>query len=275
MPELRATTGPNWTRPGGRFHRRAPKEIAREVLGADRRSSTGSTSSTDPPPHRPDWPPFERRSAASAWVGRSTRRCWLPVRTVSVLGDPNQSAVLARRQVSCDGRSLRLNFGSGLSGAAGIVLVGSVNEGLRGLTPCSSGREQDLADVARGLHLPVRGSGILEGVPRVQRSGAPDRASMRGHTCSRTAATMAAFSVAGPGTQPGGDHGASFGEQGAEVELALAAAHQADGHQPAVRGEQVDVAAEVLGADVVEDDVGAVTVRQLSHTARRSPPRGS
>ncbi len=64
--------------------------------------------------------------------GPTTATLLVTTGTYSVLGAPDQSQVLARRQVSCDGRPLRLNLGAELRGAAGVVLVEPVNEGLRG-----------------------------------------------------------------------------------------------------------------------------------------------
>ena len=93
-----------------------------------------------------------------------------------------------------------------------------------------------------------------------------------GHTCSTTEAAMTAFSSAGPGAQRGRDHGAALAQQRAEVELALRAALHADDHEPALGGEGLDVAAEVLRAHVVEDRRPR---RRPRGAPRRSPRRGS
>lgn len=78
---------------------------------------------------------------------------------------------------------------------------------------------------------------------------------INGHTCSRTAATMAAFSWSGRPRRGRGD-GGPLGQQGAEVQLALGAALETDDREAAVDGERLDVPVQVLGADQVQDDVG-------------------
>ena len=63
------------------------------------------------------------------------------------------------------------------------------------------------------------------------------------------------FLVQGAGAEA---DGGTFGHQLAQVRLGFAVALHADGDQAAVGVEGVEVAVEVLGADDVEDDVGAV-----------------
>ena len=118
--------------------------------------------------------------------------------------------------------------------------------------------------------------------PRPRRPGAPRRprgsgstrsttgrtrpAATSGHTFSTTDATIAAFSA-----DAAGRAGWSRGRR-----LACAAARRGRArracppcrpmtHEPPVDGEDVDVAAEVGRAHVVEDDVGAVAVRGGAH----------
>ncbi len=66
-------------------------------------------------------------------------------------------------------------------------------------------------------------------------------------------------------TQRGRADGTALGQQRTDVELALDPALHADDREPAVDGEGLDVAVEVLGAHVVEDDVGPGAVRGLLH----------
>ena len=66
-----------------------------------------------------------------------------------------------------------------------------------------------------------------------------------GHTCSTTAAQIAAFSLDRPGPQRGRDHRAALAQQLPEVQLALGAALQADHHQPPLGGQRIHVAGQV------------------------------
>lgn len=106
----------------------SPKEVARMVLSQD---GSGSGSGLDAGPSaRPVRLLAELRCLG---VGGSTSATLLVTTgTYSVLGAPDQSQVLARRQVSCDGRPRSLNLGAALKGPAGVGLVGPANEGLRG-----------------------------------------------------------------------------------------------------------------------------------------------
>ena len=63
-----------------------------------------------------------------------------------------------------------------------------------------------------------------------------------------------------PGAQRGGDDRAALAQQRARGRARPCAALHADDDEPALGGERVDVAVEVLRAHVVEDDVGAVAV---------------
>ena len=78
-----------------------------------------------------------------------------------------------------------------------------------------------------------------------------------GQTFSTTPQQIAAFSVTGRARSEVAVTDAALAQQGVDVELALGAALHPDDDQPAAGGEGGDVAAEVLRAHVVEDDVGA------------------
>lgn len=107
---------------------RRPKEVARTVLS---QHSTASESEVD-------------SGASSAPVrlvaevrcvgvdGATNATLLVTTGTYSVLGAPDQSQVLARRGVSCDGRPHRLDLGAALKGAAAVVLVEPADEHLRG-----------------------------------------------------------------------------------------------------------------------------------------------
>src|SRR5207247_1492619 len=68
--------------------------------------------------------------------------------------------------------------------------------------------------------------------------------------------------------QRGADHRESAEEEGRQVELALGTAHEADLHEASADGERGEVLGEVLGADVIEDDVHAAPVGQLPGPGR-------
>src|SRR6478735_2761442 len=123
-----------------------------------------------------------------------------------------------------------------------------------------SGGEQHLADVPRRLELAVRVGGLLEREPGVDDGPHDTRLDERPHVLAH-GRDDGRLLGGRAGAQARGDDGAALGEQHAEVELALPAALQPDGHEAAVRRKRVDVAGEVLRAHVVEDDVGAVAVR--------------
>ena len=121
------------------------------------------------------------------------------------------------------------------------------------------------------LHQPVRLGRPRSSGSVVCTTGRTGPSATSGHTCSTTEAQIAAFSSAGRARSDGGDDGAALAQQRAEVELALGAALHADDHQPALGGERVDVALEVLRAHVVEDHVGAA--RLASSTSTKSSSR--
>ncbi len=107
---------------------RRPKEVARTVLS---QHSTQSESEVDS--GASSTPVHLVAEVRCVGVGGATSATLLvTTSTYSVLGAPDQSQVLARRQVSCDGRVLRLNLGAALKGAAGVVLVDPADERLRG-----------------------------------------------------------------------------------------------------------------------------------------------
>ncbi len=81
-----------------------------------------------------------------------------------------------------------------------------------------------------------------------------------GQTCSTTEAQIADFSAVGRERRVVADHRPALAQQRVDVELGLGAALHADDDQPPLGGERGHVAVEVLGAHVVEDDVGAVPV---------------
>lgn len=103
------------------------EEVAREVLdGHNRRSGSGVAVSATRTVHL-------LAQVRCIGLGGPTRATLLvTTETTSVLGAPNQSRVLARREVSCNGRPLSLDLGSKLRGAAGVTLVEPADEGLKG-----------------------------------------------------------------------------------------------------------------------------------------------
>lgn len=103
------------------------KEVAREVLdGHNRRYDGGVAVSATRPVHL-------LAQVRCTGLGGPTRATLLvTTETTSVLGAPNESRVLARREVLCNGRALSLDLGSKLRGAAGVTLVEPADEGLKG-----------------------------------------------------------------------------------------------------------------------------------------------
>ena len=75
--------------------------------------------------------------------------------------------------------------------------------------------------------------------------------------------------------QRGADQLQALGEHGADVELRLGAAHQADPDQPAAHAQTLEVRARYGGADRVEHDVDAFAARALEQDRRELAARGS
>ena len=119
-----------------------------------------------------------------------------------------------------------------------------------------------LPDVVAGLHQRVRGGRLVERHRGRARSGGPGPRATSGQTCSTTDAQIARLvrRPAGPAawwrcTAP------RLRSSAPRSSSPLRAALHADDDEPALGGQRVDVAAEVRGAHVVEDDVGAVRRR--------------
>src|SRR5699024_8457205 len=128
--------------------------------------------------------------------------------------------------------------------------------GLAGTRVRSGEVEQDLADVLGGLHLAVGRGGLGEGV-----AGLDQRADLAGLEPRPDVLSNLRddprLVLQRSGAQGGHDNTTPLGEQGTEVELALAAAEQADDDQSTVGGQRPHVGLEVLRPDDVEDDVRA------------------
>lgn len=118
----RVSDGPRFSIPVG-----GAKEVAREVLdGHNGRYGSGVSVSATRPVHL-------LAQVRCIGVGGPTRVTLLVTTgTISVLGAPNESKVLARREVSCNGRPTSLDLGNKLRGAAGVTLVEPADEGLKG-----------------------------------------------------------------------------------------------------------------------------------------------
>ena len=132
----------------------------------------------------------------------------------------------------------------------------------------------ELAHVGLVLHRPVGRQRPGRSASVRGRSAGPRRRDQRPHVLHHRGADRGLL-VRGPRAQGGGDDRTALAQQGADVELGLGPALHPDDHQPPLDGERVDVAGEVLGAHVVEDDVGAATVGGAPSPPRRSPARGS
>lgn len=104
------------------------KEVARTELSQSHSGSmSGSAAGTSRHPvHLLAW-------VRCLGVGGPTKATVLISKmSFSVLGAPDQTQVLARRPVSCDGSRVTLDLGTALPGAAGISLVEPDEGGLRG-----------------------------------------------------------------------------------------------------------------------------------------------
>lgn len=104
------------------------KEVARTELSKNHSGSmSGSAAGTSRHPvHLLAW-------VRCLGVGGPTKATVLISKmSFSVLGAPDQTQVLARRPVSCDGSRVTLDLGTALTGAAGISLVEPDGDGLRG-----------------------------------------------------------------------------------------------------------------------------------------------
>ncbi|MEO6997527.1 MAG: hypothetical protein ABI112_05540 [Terracoccus sp.] len=106
----------------------SPKEVARVVISQNHtESESGLDAAASGAPVR-----LLAKVRCLGVGGPTSATLLVTTGTYSVLGAPDQAQVLARRQVSCDGKPLRLDLGATLKGAAGVVLVEPANEGLRG-----------------------------------------------------------------------------------------------------------------------------------------------
>jgi cysteine desulfurase family protein (TIGR01976 family) len=130
--------------------------------------------------------------------------------------------------------------------------------------PRSGGADQhDLADVGAGLQHPVRLRGLLERQHPVDDGPHLARLDRRPDVLPHRRDDRRLL-VSRPGPQRGREDRPALDEQRAEVELAPAAALQADDHEAAADGQDVDVAGQVARPHVVEHDVGAGTARHLA-----------
>jgi hypothetical protein len=113
---------------------------------------------------------------------------------------------------------------------------------------------------------------------RAWMTGRTAAVSTRGQTCSRTAATMVAFSSAGRARSDVAMIARALAQQQPQVELRSRAPLQPDHHEPPVCRERLDVAREVLRTHVVQDDVRSRTAPAwTSPTVNecRCPDRGN
>src|SRR3954454_4773623 len=124
--------------------------------------------------------------------------------------------------------------------------------------------EDDLPDVVTGLHDSVRlrdllkrQAGMHQRLDRAVGDERPDILDRRG------ADRRLLLRRASP--QRRGDHSSSLAHQYAEIDLTLGPTLHPDHHEPSFDGERVEVAGQVLGAHVVEDDVGAAAVRRRAN----------
>ena len=114
------------------------------------------------------------------------------------------------------------------------------------------------------LELAVRGRGISEWMPRHHHRAHLTCLDERPHVLAHGRDDRGLLAE-GPGPQRGRDDRGPLAQQHAEVEFCASAALHPDDHEPATRGEHRDVAGQVLGPHVVEDDVGARSVRRGHH----------
>src|SRR4051794_35874221 len=119
----------------------------------------------------------------------------------------------------------------------------------------SADGQEHLADALAGLDLRVRGRGIGERETGMHQGSYGAGGDQRPHVLDHCG-TDRRLLLDRPRAKRRGEDRAAFPHELAEVQLALGTSLHADHDQPAFEREDVDVAPEVLGSHVVQDDVG-------------------
>ena len=94
-------------------------------------------------------------------------------------------------------------------------------------------------------------------------TGATLPASISGQTFSCSDLAMAPFSATERGPEGGAGEGLAAHHQRAEIDLGLAALEEGDLHQPALDGEDLQIAVDIAAAHHVEDDIDAFARRRF------------